>query len=397
LYDDWNLDSADSYGIWLAAMIDTCKIWLDANLDSWHYDKMIIHQGESDARDADAVQIVAYYDMMKRIIDTVRVNKINDNCLETWIVQPYSDLPIAYDPYIDSVYKYQDSIATMLCNVSVVPTNTTDYSAQGDGVHIDVQGAIDLADTLISKVDINKDLIVTYSTDIITYEQPFDPSDIANMVLWLDADLGLTLSGADVTTWADQSTQGNDVTQGTTINKPDYSASSLNGHGTIVFDGTDDFLDDSDFNDLSSVAGFTAFVVYDNEDRTNALLMGCDGLQWALQHSNNYMNVWAEGFNRYSIPIADTTWKYTTTMYDGAESTDLLRLKYRVNGVDKAMENVNAVPSNTGVGDGFMLGDVNALGVYWQGSIAEVIVYAAILTPAQITQVEDYLSTKYGL
>ena len=59
----------------------------------------------------------------------------------------------------------------------------------------------------------------------------------ANLALWLKADSGVTLSGSDVTTWADQSGNGKDATASGTA-RPTYQSGGINGMPAISFNGT---------------------------------------------------------------------------------------------------------------------------------------------------------------
>ena len=72
---------------------------------------------------------------------------------------------------------------------------------------------------------------------------PFSPTDIAGLVLWLAADLGLALSDGDpVVTWPDQSGNGNDVTQPVAAARPTFRTAVINGEPVVRFDGVDDVL-----------------------------------------------------------------------------------------------------------------------------------------------------------
>lgn len=73
---------------------------------------------------------------------------------------------------------------------------------------------------------------------------PFDPSQIPNLVLDLNGDLGITLNGAFVSAWADQSGNGNHFTQATPGVQPNRSAAdaNVNNHGTVICDVTDNQL-----------------------------------------------------------------------------------------------------------------------------------------------------------
>jgi hypothetical protein len=59
---------------------------------------------------------------------------------------------------------------------------------------------------------------------------------------WYRFNTGITVTGAGVSTWADQSGNGRDLLQGTDANRP-----SLEADGSILFDGVDNFLKCSSF------------------------------------------------------------------------------------------------------------------------------------------------------
>lgn len=52
---------------------------------------------------------------------------------------------------------------------------------------------------------------------------------------WVKADTGITLNGSTVATWADQSGNGADLSQGTAGKQPGYSATGLGGFPTVSF------------------------------------------------------------------------------------------------------------------------------------------------------------------
>lgn len=72
---------------------------------------------------------------------------------------------------------------------------------------------------------------------------PFVPTDIGGCLLYLPSDLGITHDGDPtyrVSKRADQTDNGNDVSQTTDSKKPVWEANVLNGHPGILFDAVDD-------------------------------------------------------------------------------------------------------------------------------------------------------------
>lgn len=72
---------------------------------------------------------------------------------------------------------------------------------------------------------------------------PFDPSQISNLVVHLDAALGITI-GTGVSAWADQTAFSNHFTQAVGAVQPNYTASdaNLNGQAAVVCDVVDNVL-----------------------------------------------------------------------------------------------------------------------------------------------------------
>ena len=66
----------------------------------------------------------------------------------------------------------------------------------------------------------------------------FQPPQLSGCAVWLRADIGITLNGANVSRWADQSGNGNDATQGTSGRQPGYDALQINGRPTVFFDAS---------------------------------------------------------------------------------------------------------------------------------------------------------------
>lgn len=63
------------------------------------------------------------------------------------------------------------------------------------------------------------------------------PSDISGLALWIDADIGVTLSGADVTNWDDQSQNSNNLSVPSGGSSPTFESSVINGKPGVLFDG----------------------------------------------------------------------------------------------------------------------------------------------------------------
>lgn len=89
--------------------------------------------------------------------------------------------------------------------------------------------------------------------------KPWEAINEANLVLALDARMGLTLDGSDVSAWADQSDQDNHHSQATSSKQP--SKVTDGGYTGIEFDGTDDRLENRAFSGVTAGEELTFFFV----------------------------------------------------------------------------------------------------------------------------------------
>jgi hypothetical protein len=77
----------------------------------------------------------------------------------------------------------------------------------------------------------------------VVFANGFTPKEITGCVMWMRADLGITLTSAKISTWTDQSGAGNHGTQTTAADRPTYTASGgAGGQGYSGWDGAATFL-----------------------------------------------------------------------------------------------------------------------------------------------------------
>lgn len=142
---------------------------------------------------------------------------------------------------------------------------------------------------------------------------PFSPIDIAGISLWLKADAGVTLSGANVTAWADQSGNGNNFT-GTA----GFLANTLNGKPVINFNGTDTVLTSpagllSGFSNISFIAVWNV-----GSDQSNAGIFG----------SSNYSNLEVIADAYVNVRIRNNNYSATFINVAGLTNLDEFALSY---------------------------------------------------------------------
>lgn len=239
---------------------------------------------------------------------------------------------------------------------------------------------------------------------------PFSPADITGLSLWLKADAGVTVSGASVTEWADQSGNGLDVV-------PDFtnaditlasSVAKFNNKPAILFGVTNENGDVGLYNNNPFI-GKSVFLVYSLES--------VSGFQYSVAYENNGINAYTSyeedeepnrkfggyfnGFFDSDTTSALGTAYIRTVIADGDEEEND-PLDFYINGesdgslVGSGFYNLRSeiVIGNGGAREA---GPSPSINQPFQGYIAEVVVYTTVLTTPEREQVETYLNDKYAI
>lgn len=214
----------------------------------------------------------------------------------------------------------------------------------------------------------------------------FTPSDIASLWGWWDASQETDESdGAAIATLTDRSTGGRDVTQGTAGLRPIYRATGLNSRPSADFDGTDDILSVASVT-LAQPFTVAAVAIVDTTGSARNFFSAATGtVLLGTTNANPPKAVMYGGANLLSSNTtpAGTPFK-VLAFYNGASS------KIRLNGTE------TTGAANPGGFSATAL-RIGGASLPWDGDIGELIVFNAVLNADEITQVEDYLTAKWGL
>ena len=228
------------------------------------------------------------------------------------------------------------------------------------------------------------------------------PIPAFGLSLWLKADAGVTLSGANVTAWLDQSGNSNNATP--TDASPTYNSSDLNSKPTIslssIAEGTNkSFLINGNPMGASGTTAFAVVYVGDvcNEGNDNGPIFGDFGIADSSSHYpyGGDCSVY-DGFasaNRKGPLTAPSTITNSWSLYSVVSTENDFR-DY-VNGALMHSDNTN-VYSNIAYDGNFYIGYSN-FGYTLKGKIAEAITYNRVLTTVERQQVEAYLMNKYAI
>ena len=201
--------------------------------------------------------------------------------------------------------------------------------------------------------------------------------------------------GDPVAQWDDESGNGRHITQGTAANRPTYQTGEINGLPVVRFDGTNDRLT------FAGTAGSdefalpnTAFAVVRNSSASTT--------------GNRHVFAGADGSARNHLLLEDGDWAIFKggIIGDSGVSADTdphyLMAFYNVSAaVNSTIRLDGAEIYNAGLdgSEGFRLihVGVNAgnSGAFWEGDIAELLVYSRELTTQEISDTEDYLEAKW--
>lgn len=255
------------------------------------------------------------------------------------------------------------------------------------------------------------------------------PGGVANtnMRLWVSGDANVTNTEPGDLDWLDRSGKGNDVFQPTTDAKPSQSV-LFNYNETFTFDGEDDYLAIKNLNHAtgSNISDVYAFIVYktdyngsnaynanwslldfDRSDAYNVYIQGNGSLGMSFRSFENGI---IDASDEENITTNDNIPHLGTFIFDNNAFVEETRMK--VDGKlgytnDNTTSNIAVQRTRYGfIGDGSeaniengsTIGDPSGRNlVYYEGAIAEVILFDKTVVAADVLKIESYLALKYGI
>jgi hypothetical protein len=219
----------------------------------------------------------------------------------------------------------------------------------------------------------------------------FTPPSSANLKLWLKPESLSALSNNDpVGTWPDSSGNSADVTQTTVGLKPLYKTNQLNGVAGVAFDGIDDNLFNSNAPQASTV--YTMFMVLKFTSATGT------EVPFRIGENAGYGMYKGTG-NRTVLHrlVADCVDAAATTNaeYWSAVRTSAPLLSFFVNGASQSV--TNSTSNATAPESATHVGRFGGAGLYFAGTLFEILCYNTNLGTTDRQTVEAYLAAKYAL
>ena len=253
---------------------------------------------------------------------------------------------------------------------------------------------------------VSRRLIYIHSPPCKTPPTVFDPTSIFGCRLWLDgADTSnMTLSGSNVTAWADKS--GNESNATATGSVGGITKSSAG----VVFSGGTSWMTIPGIVDTLTNTSFVVFVVetftgnfaqkswfFGDDANTGAdnstLTLGYRQAVGAVNgHNGAYsMSFWVDDLDDLNFtPSSPTGVTRLWTNYLPDETDRNIRLNGAVDATHTNFTRLAAFATP-------VLGRANGSGYYYYGTISEIVIYSRDIGLSPIQKVEGYLAWKWGL
>ena len=207
---------------------------------------------------------------------------------------------------------------------------------------------------------------------------PFTPKSIDGLVLWLDANAGITKDvNGQVSQWDDQSGEDNHAAQSTPASQPIHEANIVNGRPVVRFDGADDFME---FSAITNIR--TAFFVvrsFTPVPSRGIILGDSSAFHW---HD--------DGDNMFHSSNSHSNIRTGSAYTNGSVVSPTSLLKPTVFEVITVATAGNVTASRLTRDRGFS-------DRVWWGDYADVLIYDTPLSSADREAVEEYLADKYGI
>ncbi|NTW99227.1 MAG: T9SS type A sorting domain-containing protein, partial [Geobacteraceae bacterium] len=251
----------------------------------------------------------------------------------------------------------------------------------------------------------------THSLTILDNDSMGDtgPGGVGNSssnLFWLKADAITGVSnGQAVTSWSDQSGNGNSFTANSSY-APVLSSGAINGLNSILFSsstgGTGSRLVRNPFNISTTAIGVYMVLKDPNTDNNNSVVsyaVSADNNEYLIFNAGSVTTYINSQTDNSGYAINDNNWK---VLSHGWRSSDGM-LRIHVNGT---MRRNSTLQSGQPIATGGSLaigGEQDAVdGAYdaaqaYDGEMAEVIMFNQMLNDARRTIVENYLSAKYNI
>lgn len=236
---------------------------------------------------------------------------------------------------------------------------------------------------------------------------PFAPDQVAGLSLWLDASDGSTItkSGDDVSLWADKSSNGYDLVQvGGAALRPHHGTHTVNSLDVMDFDGVSQCVQSTDLmSDMIIASEFSLFVVYQIDVYPTGVGFNAFKNAAAVADSKGLMGLHVADVSGVDkVQAYHTDGVSDTVQFATSTATPYLSTMRHGGGnlyhsIDGGAETSAASGDSTNLTGIFRAGSNYNLSKYFDGQIAEIVLYNNDLSVSDRTAINNYLIAKWGL
>ncbi len=225
----------------------------------------------------------------------------------------------------------------------------------------------------------------------------FTPASLPGLILWLRSDMGITLAGSKVWTWADMSGNGNDFAQGTDAWRPVYVASNANmgNKPSLTFSAGTIGLTRTDF--ALGLSNLSVGLSYRKSIAAGAPRIF--GPPTAAGGSCNFIaNSGANSFDAVCINVGTNL---TRVMPDNINTnySRIATVPISTAAANDPIVYTNGVASGSAVSstasDGTIPSTTWNIGYLFDGDVTEVFAFNRIITAAEAAQLAAYQIARY--
>jgi len=215
----------------------------------------------------------------------------------------------------------------------------------------------------------------------------FMPTQFDGCILWLRADLGITID-VGVSEWKNQAADNLHPVQANTDYQPTVHNNAINGHAAIQFDGTDDYLQCTD----TLAQPYIYYIVLNHitYEFSDYIYAGA-GLSNAgniITWTNYYLHSGSSVDTGINASSKSGVWVILSVLYNGANS------KFRLNNG----EWVTSLDPGTDAGGGVTLGGYPPASNWANVEYAEAITYLEDKTIlGEDSIILNYLNSRYAI
>ncbi len=220
--------------------------------------------------------------------------------------------------------------------------------------------------------------------------------DINYLECWLDASQLSGTDGSSLTTWNDLSGKGNNFTA---VNAPTLQTDKQNGKNIVNFDGSNDVMSAGDVELFDNTRGFTIVAVIRPKDTKRMAILSKyltspNGREFAFGNRDNFL-------------FEDLDWNsYTGAVINmGLDEFQIAEFVWSpgnpfqlfINGVLQTSGNISVNDITDGAGNLKLgCGDYTPVG-FWNGDIAELMIYSTAVSSSNRKYLRDNLAAKWNI